>query len=92
MHPRTTAILVTVVALLACACPGLFGLFMGGMFALVSFIPGADIDMLGSTDPQSALTFGLGLLCVSGLALLLGAAATILAWRRSAKPAAPLSN
>jgi hypothetical protein len=88
MNPRTTAIVVTIVALVACACPGLFGLFMGGMFALISFVPGADINMLGNTDPQSALTFGLGLLCVSGLAVLAGAGATFWAWRRTATPAA----
>jgi hypothetical protein len=58
MNKRTTAIVVTVISVLLCACPGLFALFMGGMFALVSFIPGADIDVFGSSDPQSALTFG----------------------------------
>ncbi len=64
MDQKTTGIVATVAAVLLCGCPGLFALFMGGMFAIISQIPGADIDMFGSTDPQSALQFGLGGLCL----------------------------
>ncbi len=83
MDKRTVAIIVTVVALLLCGCPGLFGVFMGGLFAIVSFIPGASIDMMGSSDPRSALGFGLGSLCVGLVAVLIAAAAIFFAWRRS---------
>ena len=64
MDQKTTGIVATVAAVLLCGCPGLFALFMGGMFAIISQIPGADIDMFGSSDPQSALQFGLVGLCL----------------------------
>ena len=89
MDKRTSAIVMTVAATLLCACPGLFGLFMGGAFALISFIPGAEIDVLGSSDPQSALSFGLGVLCISALALVIGVAAIVFAWRRRSAEAEP---
>jgi len=82
MDKKVIAIIITVVAILLCACPGLFGLFMGGMFALVSFIPGADIDVFGSTDPQSALNFGIGGLCAGFVLVLIAAVVIFIAWRR----------
>ncbi len=83
MDKRTVAIIVTGVALLLCGCPGLFGVLMGGMFAIISFIPGASIDVMGSSDPQSALGFGLGSLCVGIVAVLIAVVAIVVAWRRS---------
>ncbi len=83
MDKRTVAIIVTVVALLLCGCPGLLGVFTGGMFAIVSFFPNAAINVGGSSDPQSALTLGLGIFCVSIVAVLIAAAAIFFAWRRS---------
>ena len=82
MSKRATAIIITVISGLLCACPGLFALIMGGMFALVSFIPGADIDVFGSSDPQSAMTFGIGGLCTGAVFLLIAAVAIFFAWRR----------
>ena len=82
MDRKAIAIIVTVVAIFLCACPGLFSLFMGGMFALVSFIPGADIDMFGSTDPQSALAFGAGGLCTGLVLVLVAVVAIVIVWRR----------
>ena len=67
---RNTAMIATGATALLCGCPGLFACFMGVMFAVVSQIPGADIDMMGSTDPQSALMFGAGGICF-GLVLVL---------------------
>ena len=63
MDKRTTSIIATVVAALLCGCPGLFSLCFGAMFAVVSFMPGADIDVFGSSDPTSALYTGIGALC-----------------------------
>jgi hypothetical protein len=83
MDKRTVAIIVTVAAVLLCGCPGLFGLFMGGLFAIISFIPGSSIDVFGSSDPRSALNFGLGSLCVGLVAVLIAVAAIFFAWRRS---------
>jgi len=82
MNKKTVAIIVTVAAILLCGCPGLFSLFFGGMFALISFIPGANIDVMGSSDPRSALNFGIGGLCVGSVFVLIAAAAIFFAWRR----------
>jgi hypothetical protein len=67
---RRNAIIATLATTLLCGCPGIFSVFFGGMFAVISQIPGAEIDVMGSSDPQSALTFGIGALC-SGLVLVL---------------------
>ena len=82
MNRQTTAIVVTVVAVLLCACPGLFGAFMGALFALISFMPGAQIDVFGSSDPQSALAFGVGGLCTGIVFVVIAAVAIFLVWRR----------
>ena len=87
MDRKTTAIIITVVAVLLCACPGVFGAFMGGMFALISFIPGANIDIFGSSDPQSALNFGIGGLCTGIVLMLIAGGAIFLAWRRKSEVA-----
>ena len=85
MDKKTTAIVVTVAAMLLCGCPGLASLLFGAMFALISFIPGANIDVFGSSDPQSALTFGIGGVCVGLVFVLIAAVAIFLAWRRKAE-------
>lgn len=82
MSNKTTAIVVTIAAMLLCGCPGLFGLLMGGMFAVISFIPGANIDVMGSSDPRSALNLGIGGLCVGIVFVLIAAVAIFFAWRR----------
>jgi hypothetical protein len=64
MDQRTTGIVATIVTALLCGCSGLVCMFTGGITALVSFIPDAQIDILGSTDPQSAFGAGIGLLCL----------------------------
>lgn len=63
MDKKTTGIIVTVAAALLCGCPGLCAAFFGAISAVASFIPGADIDIFGSNDPQAALTTGIGMLC-----------------------------
>ena len=92
MDKRMTSIVVTVASVLLCGCPGLFSLLFGGMFAVVSLIPGADIDMFGSRDPQSALTFGIGGLCLGIVFLLIAAAAIFFTWRRRPDTASPISS
>lgn len=67
MEKKIVGISATLVTVFLCGCPGLFCLFMGGMFALISFIPNAKIDIFGSHEPRSALTFGL---VVLGIGLL----------------------
>jgi hypothetical protein len=60
---KNTAVILTIVAALLCGCPGLFGMCWGALSAIVSFIPGAQIDIGGSSNPQTALWTGLGTLC-----------------------------
>ncbi len=65
MDKKTGAILATVGTTLACGFPGLAGLCMGLIFALAGAIPGAEIDIFGSSDPGAAITMGLAMLCIS---------------------------
>jgi hypothetical protein len=60
---KTGAIIGTVVAALLCGCPGLAALCWGSVSAVVSFIPGANIDIGGSSDPNTAFFVGIGSLC-----------------------------
>ncbi len=83
MDKKTVAIIVTVVALVLCGCPGLFGVCFGGMFAAISFIPGAEIDMMGSSNPQTALAYGIGSLCTGLVAVVIAVVAIVVAWRRA---------
>lgn len=82
MDKRTIAILVTVAGLLLCGCPGALSLFAGLLFALISFIPGAEIDVFGSSEPQAALTFGIGAIVVGLIMVAVAAGAIFLVWRR----------
>ena len=83
MNKKTVAIIVTVAAVLLCACPGLAGVFGGALFAITSAIPGAEIDVMGSSAPQSALNVGIGLLCGGLIFVLIAAIAIFLVWRRN---------
>jgi hypothetical protein len=64
MDKKNTGLIATIVAAVICGCPGLIVLCFGAVSAIVSFIPGANIDVMGSNNPQSALTMGLGALCL----------------------------
>ncbi len=63
MDKKQTAIIVTVAASLLCGCPGLSALCFGAFFAAISQIPGAEINVFGSSDPATALTTGLSMVC-----------------------------
>ena len=54
MDRRTVGIIATAATALLCGCPGLFGLCFGAVMALVGVIPGAEIDLWGSSDPRVA--------------------------------------
>jgi hypothetical protein len=60
---RQTGIILTIVTVVLCACPGLFSCFWGLIAGGVSFIPGAQIDVGGSNDPTMALLSGVGAAC-----------------------------
>lgn len=64
MDKKTTGLTATIATALLCGCPGLFGLCMGAMFAVIGVIPGSDIDVMGSSDPTAAIGAGIALLCL----------------------------
>jgi hypothetical protein len=64
MDKRTTGIVATIVAVLLCGCPGLFALCFGALTAFAGAVPGSSIDIFGSSDPQTALLTGIGVLCL----------------------------
>ena len=90
MDKRQTGIIATVVTALLCGCPGLFSICWGGIAALVSFMPGADIDIGGSSDPTMALATGLGALCVGVIFVAIPVAVGFFMLRK--KPAAALET
>jgi hypothetical protein len=63
---RTAAIIALVAAMVFCGCPGIFAIFYGGLSMVISLIPGAEIDMFGSTEPRAALVTG-AIACLVGL-------------------------
>lgn len=65
MDKKKTGIIATIASALLCGCPGLFGLCWGAIAAVASFIPGSEIDIFGSSSPDSALVTGIVTLCVS---------------------------
>ncbi len=70
MDKRTTGIVATVVTVVLCACPGFFALCFGLTTAIASQTPGAEIDIFGSNDPQTALGLGVVLLCLGVIAII----------------------
>ena len=56
---RNTGLIATIATAILCGCPGLFSCFWGSIASLVSFMPGAEIDIGGSSDPMAALVSGL---------------------------------
>ena len=87
MDKRTTGIVATVIAVLLCGCPGLLALCMGMMFAVVSRVPNADIDIAGRNDPGAALGTGLGLLCLGILFVAIPVVVGLLTLRSRPEPA-----
>jgi len=71
MEKRTVGIVSTVIAVLLCGCPGLFSLCWGSIAAIVSFVPNAEINIGGSSDPTTALVSGLGACCFGILFILI---------------------
>ena len=87
MNNRNTGMIATIAAAVLCGCPGLFALFWGSLAAVVSFMPGADINIGGSSDPRTALFSGLGTLCVGILFLAIPVAVGFFTLRK--KPETP---
>lgn len=80
---RNTALILTLVSVVLCGCPGILALFMGLMFAIVSAIPGAEIDIAGSNDPAAALAVGSGGICLGLIFIAIPIAVWFFILRRS---------
>jgi hypothetical protein len=65
MDTKTKGIIATIAAVVLCGCPGLFLCFFGTISTFVSFMPGADINVGGSSNPAAATAMGIGTLCLS---------------------------
>ena len=65
MDKKNTGLIATIATAILCGCPGLIGLCMGGISLIASFVPGAEIDVFGSSDPAAATTMGVVFLCLS---------------------------
>ena len=89
MDKKTGGIIGTIVAVLLCGCPGLAFLCFGAITAMASFAPGSDIDIFGSSSPQSALGAGIALICVSVIFIAIPIVVGVLTLRN--KPEKPAS-
>ena len=65
MNNRNTGMIATIASALLCGCPGLFLCFFGATSVFASMVPGADINVGGSSDPAAATTMGVVSLCGS---------------------------
>jgi biopolymer transport protein ExbB/TolQ len=64
MDKRTTSIVITLVTVFLCGCPGLFGLCFGAIFVFAGIVPGSNININGSSNPADAIKMGLVALCL----------------------------
>ena len=90
MDTKTKGIVSTIAAVVLCGCPGLFLCFFGAMSTFVSAIPGADIDVGGSSDPAAATAMGIGSLCLSLIFIAIPIAVGYFTLRK--KPEAVITN
>ncbi len=90
MDKKTTGMIATIAAVVLCGCPGLFMCCLGATSVLASQVPGADIDVMGSNDPASAMTMGLVFLCASFIFILIPIAVGFFMLRK--KPEAIISD
>ena len=86
---RTVGLVATAITAVICGCPGLISLCFGAMFALTGSIPGADIDIGGSSDPAAAIGLGVGGICVGLLLVAIPAAVGFFMLRNRAPAPAP---
>ena len=71
---RNVGLIATAITAVICGCPGLISLCFGAMFAITGSIPGADIDIGGSSDPSAAIGLGIGGICIGLLLVAIPAA------------------
>jgi hypothetical protein len=64
-NKKNIQLIATLAAVVLCGCPGLFGLCFGLSSLFASFVPNAQIDVFGNSDPQAATAMGLVSFCIS---------------------------
>ena len=92
MDKKNVGIIATVATAILCGCPGLFGVCWGLIAAVVSQIPGADINFGGSSDPKTALMSGIGAFCLGVLFVAIPVVVGIITLRKKPEEIAPPSN
>jgi hypothetical protein len=90
MDTKTKGIVATIAAVILCGCPGLFMCFFGATSVFASMVPGADINVGGSSDPAAATAMGIGALCLSFIFIAIPIAVGFFMLRK--KPEAVASN
>ena len=88
-NTRRNGLIATIAAAVLCGCPGLFALMWGAIASVVSFVPNAQIDIGGSSDPSTALYSGLGSMCLGVIFVGIAVAVGFFMLRR--KPGTPAS-
>ena len=89
MENRTAAIIATVVTAVLCGCSGLICIFGGITSAFVSTVPGAEIDLFGSNDPQAAMGTGIGMICLGVVFVIIPILVGVFTLRQKPKPPEP---
>lgn len=86
MENRTAGIIATIITALICGCSGLFCVFAGAITAFVSQVPGAEIDIFGRNDPQTALNAGIGMLCLGVVFVIIPILVGVFTLRKKPQP------
>ncbi len=88
MENRTAGIIATIVTALLCGCSGLICVFAGAITAFASQVPGAEIDIFGSNDPQTALGTGIGMICLGVVFVIIPILVGVFTLRKKPQPPA----
>ncbi|OGO61061.1 MAG: hypothetical protein A2032_04250 [Chloroflexi bacterium RBG_19FT_COMBO_49_13] len=88
MNNRTAAIIITIVAVFLCACPGLAALFWGSA-SLLDYAAGFGIF---ATDQNTYLAYIFGGLCGGIVLILIAAVVIFFVLRKKKEPLPPSSD
>jgi hypothetical protein len=89
MDSKTAGTIGTIVTTLFCGCPGLLAVCWGVVAAFASQMPGADIDVGGSSDPMAALVAGVGSICIGAIFVAIPVVVGIISSNLNKRAAAP---
>ncbi len=85
---RTTGIILVILTVLLCACPGLVLLLTGGIFGLFGLIPEAGSDMIGSGDLSPFVVAGISI-CLGVFLVAIPIVIAVVTLRSKPSPTAP---